>query len=1087
MPPRPVSKNNWPKYPSAHPEPDSPAIPVNPEMLQRPDLVGLPWLLSALLAGLLVALWVALHGLRRKARFAESRLAAVGFFLAGLGTGYAALWSLFQFLGTFLVLSTNWSLAFLAGLGAVALESLVALYQLEKSLTTARRGRLLLALRGTALVLLLLVLLQPVRSFLVDRPINREVAILVDDSQSMHLPDQGLTVSEQLDRAELFGIHGMEKRPTLHQTTRSLGGVHGRLAAEASALETAPDPAAQLKSRHDKLLDLLDESAAAIRETDAQLEQITKQTKLPGDAVKQLEDFRARLTGPASQAIDQASAQLQTATPGPFIQQLEALTQAFSESLATLPALLSQIDQAFYSQLNVEQRSAVDEASRRPRIDVARQLLAPSKAADAGDPEPGTAFIDQLNNDYNLRYYRFGRTIEELAKPENLDPQSEQSPPETFRSLTDLSGALDHILENTSPEALAGVLLLSDGRHNSGTLPEDHLRRMASQKSPLCAIPIGGSQGPVDASILSLKAPESIYLGDRIVVRAHVKIDGLRGKKIKAVLSSNGEPVDEQTVDVGDIALRREIRFVHLPEEKGIYDYQVTLEPDAAEKFPDNNRWDFKVAITDDRTNVLLVDSYPRWEFRYLRNLFYGRDKSVHLQYVLLNPDPIDGQPPLPPVHASASRKFGEAEATRLPENEDEWRLFDVIILGDIPPAALDSKTWAIIQKSVAERGALLITVAGQRYMPHAFRNPDFLDMAPTTWELSDTPDSGDPAAAYHLELTPAGRSHMATQLSASRAENARLWANMPELNWRSLSKGIKEGAEVLAYARPLSQEAAIAGRQNPGLDINPEQVENALKDLAMRKQLEQDNALIVTQQYAVGKVMQLNFDRTWRLRYGVGDTYHHRFWGQVLRWGTGENLRSGTEFVRLGTDHLSYTPSDPIKVVAKLLDAQRRPVTDATLHATLLDENKQPLHRQRLSYRTGSNGMYETTLAPQDHPGKYTLQLEGKAVDQALGDDPDAGLSKIETGLLVVSTRNPVELAELTADRDFLTHATQLSNGGLAKITEASALIEHFGVPKEILTERRNITLWDKWPLLAAFMGLFTTEWIFRRRAGLP
>ena len=80
-----------------------------------------------------------------------------------------------------------------------------------------------------------------------------------------------------------------------------------------------------------------------------------------------------------------------------------------------------------------------------------------------------------------------------------------------------------------------------------------------------------------------------------------------------------------------------------------------------------------------------------------------------------------------------------------------------------------------------------------------------------------------------------------------------------------------------------------------------------------------------------------------------------------------------------------------------------------------------------------------------------------------------------------------PVELAELTADHDFLTHATQLSNGGMANITDASSLINFFGSPKETLTERRNITLWDKWPLLVAFLGLFSAEWVFRRRAGLP
>ncbi|MFK5924641.1 MAG: hypothetical protein QM496_20890 [Verrucomicrobiota bacterium] len=1060
---------------------------MNLETLQRSDLVGLSWAISGPLTIILCGLWVALHFAHRKKRFQDSRVADLAFFVVGTAISYATFWSLFQLLGSFLVLSTDWSLAFLSFFGALGLQSLIALYQLEKSLTTPGRGRILLTLRSIALVLLLLVLLQPVRSFFVDREINREVAILIDDSQSMHLPDQRLTVSEQLDRAAVFATEGIANRPNLNPIIKDLRDFHNDLVAETSALQSAPDADALLKSRKEQLTGLLEKGKARIKQSDLALQLIASNTQLPADAKKRINDLKAKLNGPTSQVINEAVKQLATGKAAPYLQQLTALAKPLNEALSSLPALAGVIDQAFFNQLSDEQKKAVAKAAQHSRIEIAKRMLKTSGKNE--NDESAATFIDQLAANYNLSFYRFARGVEKISDLEKIGDSSEGASSDTFRSLTDLSGALDHILENTSPESLAGVLLLSDGRHNADNLPEDHLRRMASQNSPLCAIPLGSQLGPVDAAILSLNAPESVYLGDRIVVRAEIKIDGLRGKKIKAILSNNGEPVDEQIIDVNDVGLRQEIRFVHLPEEKGIYDYQLSLEPDATEQFADNNSWNFKVAITDDRTNVLLVDGYPRWEFRYLRNLFYGRDKSVHLQYVLLNPDPIAGQKPLPPVHASASRKFGDAEATRLPENEDEWRLFDVIILGDIPPASIDSKTWKIISKSVEERGALLITVAGQRYMPHAFKNPDFLNLSPSTWDNKDTAktESEAPMPAYHLDLTNAGRSHPLTQLSSSRAENARLWENMPELHWRSISTQIKEGAEVLAYARPVGGNPIASMDQNNTLSVNPAEVEKALQALANRKQFEQDNALIISQQYALGKVVQLNFDRTWRLRYGVGDTYHHRFWGQVLRWGTGENLRSGTEFVRLGTDHLSYTPSDPIKIVTKLLDSKRRPITDAVIYAKLNNEEGKTLHRQILSYRTGSNGMYESTLAALPKPGKYTIELESDQIDQTLKNDPEAGLSKIETELLVVSTRNPIELAELTSDSDFLTHASQMSNGALASITEASSLIPFFGAPKETLTERRNITLWDKWPLLVTFLGLFTSEWIFRRRAGLP
>ena len=293
---------------------------------------------------------------------------------------------------------------------------------------------------------------------------------------------------------------------------------------------------------------------------------------------------------------------------------------------------------------------------------------------------------------------------------------------------------------------------------------------------------------------------------------------------------------------------------------------------------------------------------------------------------------------------------------------------------------------------------------------------------------------------------------------------------------------GVKEGAEVLAYADSLE---GGSGAGAVSLDGSPESVEKAIEQLSNQKAFEQERALVTVQRAGLGKVVMLNFDQTWRFRYGVGDTYHHRFWGQLVRWGAGENLRSGGEKVRLGTDRITYTPLDPVEIIAKVLDADRRPVTDADLSAVVYQDGVAVM-KQKMSYRQASSGVYETIIASLPRPGDYTVRLEGEVVDAALTSDNAEGLEHIETNLVVVSARNSVELAELTADRDFLNHAAQVTGGKVAEIGDAETLIESFGAPKETLTERRNITLWDQWPLLVLFLALLTTEWVLRRRSGL-
>ena len=107
-------------------------------------------------------------------------------------------------------------------------------------------------------------------------------------------------------------------------------------------------------------------------------------------------------------------------------------------------------------------------------------------------------------------------------------------------------------------------------------------------------------------------------------------------------------------------------------------------------------------------------------------------------------------------------------------------------------------------------------------------------------------------------------------------------------------------------------------------------------------------------------------------------------------------------------------------------------------------------------------------------------MKLEGDDAGNAQDGE------NIETEVLVVATRNPIELAELTADRDFLNRAAQLTGGRVAEISDADSLIDAFGAPKETLTERQNIRLWDTWQMLVLFLGLVTTEWVIRRRSGL-
>ena len=103
-------------------------------------------------------------------------------------------------------------------------------------------------------------------------------------------------------------------------------------------------------------------------------------------------------------------------------------------------------------------------------------------------------------------------------------------------------------------------------------------------------------------------------------------------------------------------------------------------------------------------------------------------------------------------------------------------------------------------------------------------------------------------------------------QLDADPERNRAIWDAMPRMPWL-LAGRAKPGATVLAVAAGRDDQAAV----------------------------------IAAQPYGLGKVLWIGTDGTWRFRFRAGDRYHHRFWGQVVRWAAHGSLAAGNSQVRFG------------------------------------------------------------------------------------------------------------------------------------------------------------------------------------------
>lgn len=708
------------------------------------------------------------------------------------------------------------------------------------------------------------------------------------------------------------------------------------------------------------------------------------------------------------------------------------------------------------------------------RAEIVRGLL------DAG---AGKGFLAKAARKHQVDIFRFGS---DLRRGEPLgDGTAPDAKEEMFRSVTDLTKALELAIKDVPAEEIASVLVFTDGRHNGEAGVESVARKFGVCAIPVSTVLIGGTVQPFDLAISQAHAPESVFLGDKIRFTVRVRATKADGRKAKISFAGAGGAIDEKEFLVEGDDWSKEFKFTDIPKEQGVYSYKLEVGRLEGELFPGNNVRRLDVSVSDDRTNVLLVDRRPRWEYRYLRNLFYGRDKSVHLQDWLVRPDAIAGIEPGRLENASAARPFGRSEAGGWPVSDADWRQFDVIIVGDVGEDVLTDDVIGKIRYNVEERGALLVLISGPEYMPYAVTDRKLRDLMPIEYEPSAASHRAPPEDAYEFMLTAGGRGHAVMNLSSSSSENDDIWADLPPFHWRVPLLGVKAGADVLAYAAPhtaagLSGRALDAHAVAATIEDDPEAV---MKHLERLRGEQGRNALVVAAQRGKGRVLMLMTDSMWRLRSRKGDRYHHRFWGQVMRWGAGERMRSGNMHVRLGTDRLGYGAGEPVRAYARFLDEKHAGIENLNPRISVRDPASGKISVFDLKAKSDSNGVYECEIPGCAFPGTYTVSLDCPEASRKLGDKYPRDLS---TAFIVVTTKHPAEGVDITAVRDHVRRIAEATGGKVLTPAEYAGLDAGFGGGARRTVGRVETPLWCQPPLFVLIVLLLTVEWVLRKRSSL-
>jgi hypothetical protein len=408
----------------------------------------------------------------------------------------------------------------------------------------------------------------------------------------------------------------------------------------------------------------------------------------------------------------------------------------------------------------------------------------------------------------------------------------------------------------------------------------------------------------------------------------------------------------------------------------------------------------------------------------------------------------------------------------RLPEGRDALGDYQCVILGDVSPAQLPLAERQSLEKYVADSGGTLVVLAGKRSMPLAYPEADAGGESDPLRKLLpiESPRVVAPAEGFPLTLTQAGRETSFLELDLDTTKSAERWAAMPPHYWGVVGRA-KPGATPLAWV----EEGGAA--KKAGLER------------------ERESALIVRHNYGFGRVLYVGLDSTWRWRYKVGDTYHHRFWGQAIRWAAADKpLVTGNAFVRLGTPQPVYRQGQEVELTVRLNDEAGPVKPDLLAGARVLrldgpGGKEQAVALVTLGRRPGQPRVLTGTLRDLP-PGQYGVELViPDLADKLLTPEspPSERAGKPLRATFTLLPPDSRESVDLETKWPLLEDLAATSGGRVFTPEDAGELANLLAQQTVPHTEHREQRLWQSWVMLALVVLLLTLEWGARKWAGLP
>jgi len=770
---------------------------------------------------------------------------------------------------------------------------------------------LLPSLRALAVILIVLMLTGPV---LHHRKVIGQLARLilcVDASESMQLADPSMDAGRKIAIAQRLGL--LEETGSgldLPQAAAALADARG-IADRLPATEAVDDATWKTLSA-----EFAARTADAAKAFEAAGQTSTDSKRLRSELVEPARELAARQFRAADE-LPRAAIELTRLgeSAGRWSRQISEL---FEKRIASDPAAGSI-------------KTALVKFDALPRWQRLQAILMEGPAEKR--------VLDRLAQKHDVQLVLLdGATVRPLWHSGARDAAAPTGFPKPEGELTNLATALRFAAGDESKAEKGAVVLFTDGQHNTGESPLDTARILAGRKMPVFTIGFGSQVPPRDIAMLRATAPDSVFFEDSVRGDLYLKEEVPPGEPFTVYVKDGVKVVWEKAlVSLGKGVRRvpfefpiKQIAEARLKERAQGYEVagapiQLTAEVSGVEGDRElaNNTAPLRFRAVTQKRKIMILDGRPRWETRYLRNLF-ERDEKWEVNAVIAG------------ATSDAGLLRGEKPGA-FPSDPKLLDAYDMIFFGEVPRTAFKEEELKWLADFVAKRGGAIAFIDGARGILRTYRDTPLGPLLPVEW-------TGAGVRSGLKSLLIAGRAANigAFMLGGDAATNSDTWARLPVPSFVAEVKALP-GAEVL-------MEVDAGTSRLPA---------------------------VVLRSFGAGRVYYHAFDESWRWRYEVADQYHVRFWNQIADYIAEAPFAARDKYIQLDAGQLNYQPGEQAEIRVRLRDSQGKPVADTAVSAVLYRDGEKVA---TITLTPDEGGLYRGRTAALD-AGKYEVGVDTAAV----------------------------------------------------------------------------------------------------------